>query len=261
MTSPDDAASDWNLAPEPVVGGAGQPGDPDRAGPAASSRLRSWVLALAAGLTAGLFAWAVGEATMIPETGAGTRGGGRRLLPSVLATRNAMVSFGILGGALGLGLGLAGGSLRRSAGRAGLAGVTGLVLGALAGVGGARLTLPGYYEHLKVNDLTNSLVVHGATWTAIGAAAGLAFGLGLGGWGRTLRCLLGGAGAALLGAVIYEFGGSVLFPLAMTDRPLSKTWETRLLARLIVALLAAAGAVLLVDWGAGEGGREANDAA
>jgi hypothetical protein len=127
---------------------------------------------------------------------------------------------------------------------ASLAAVIGLVLGGAAAVGTAGLTLPIYYEHLKFNDLTYSLLVHGGTWTATGGAAGLAFGLGMGGWGRMLRCLLGGAGAALLAAVIYEFVGIVRFPLAMTDRPLAKTWEMRLLARLLVALLAAVGAVL-----------------
>ena len=36
----------------------------------------------------------------------------------------------------------------------------------------------------------------------------------------------------------------MLFPMAMTDRPLSKTSETRLLARLLVAAMVAAGALL-----------------
>jgi hypothetical protein len=231
---------------------SGQPDDNSGAAPSASPGHRAWALALSAGLAAGLIAWAIGEATLIPETGAGTRGGNTRTLPSVLATRNAVVSFGILGGALGLGLGLAGGLVRRSVRWASLAAVIGLVLGGLAAVGTARFTLPIYYEHLKLNDLTYSLVVHGGTWTAVGAAAGLAFGLGLGGWGRMLRGMLGGAGAALLAAVIYEFAGIVLFPLAMTDRPLAKTWEMRLVARVLVALLASAGALLCGWRAAGE---------
>jgi hypothetical protein len=107
-------------------------------------------------MAAGLVTWAAGEATAISETGAGTRGGSARTLPSVLATRNAIMSFGILGGALGLSLGLAGGLVRRSARGASLAAVVGLALGVLAAVGTARWTLPIYYEHLKLNDLTYS---------------------------------------------------------------------------------------------------------
>ena len=251
MTSSDDPASVPGTAPEPASGSvddaSGPPNGNSGAAPSARPGRRAWALALSAGLAAGLIAWAGGEATLIPETGAGTRGGKARTLPSVLATRNAIVSFGILGGALGLSLGLAGGLVRRSVVWASLAAVIGLVLGGVAGVAAAQRTLPIYYEHLKGNDLTYSLIVHGGTWTAIGAAAGLAFGLGMGGWGRMLRCMLGGAGAALLASVIYEFAGVALFPLSMTDRPLAKTGEMRLLARVLVALLAAAGA-LLCGW-------------
>ena len=39
------------------------------AAPVASSRIRMWALALAAGLAAGVIAWAIGEATIMPEMG------------------------------------------------------------------------------------------------------------------------------------------------------------------------------------------------
>jgi hypothetical protein len=58
---------------------------------------------------------------------------------------------------------------------------------------------------------------------------------------------VGGTGAALLATVIYEFAGSILFPLATTDRPLSAAWESRLAARLLVTLLVAAGVVLSAE--------------
>jgi hypothetical protein len=212
---------------------------------------------LAAGLAAGVIAWACGEAALVSETGIGSRGGNHPRLPAVIAARNATVSFGILGAALGLGLGLAGGLIRRSVRSAVLAATIGLVLGGGTGVGITRLLLPLYYENLKANNLTYSLIVHGGIWAAVGAAAGLAFGVGLGGRSRMIRALLGGAAAAGLATVIYEFAGSLLFPMAMTDRPLSRTWETRLLARLLVAVLVAAGAVLLEDRSAGEARRPA----
>ena len=50
---------------------------------------------------------------------------------------------------------------------------------------------------------------------AVGAAAGLALGLGLGG-GRVARAIIGGILGAAVAAVIYEFGGAVVFPLDRT---------------------------------------------
>ena len=48
----------------------------------------------------------------------------------------------------------------------------------------------------------------------------------------------------MLAAVIYEFAGGILFPQALTDRPISQTWESRLVARLLVTVLTAVGVVL-----------------
>jgi hypothetical protein len=163
------------------------------------------------------------------------------------------VSFGILGGSVGLCLGLAGGLVRKSALWAIIGGATGLILGGAAGVGVTHLTLPMYFAHARANDVTYSLILHCAIWAAVGGAAGLAFGVGLGGWSRIVRCTVGGLGGAALAAVIYEFAGSVV-PLAMTDRPVSRTWESRLLARLLVGVVVAAGAALLASQN-GESGK------
>ena len=117
------------------------------------------------------------------------------------------------------------------------AGATGLLLGGGVGAALSWLILPIYYAHSTGGELSYSLLVHGGIWLAVGAAAGLAFGIGLGG---SVRCAPRGTGeacAALLAAVIYEFAGGILFPQALTDRPLSQTWESRLLARLLVTLI------------------------
>jgi hypothetical protein len=248
MVSPNDSQPASTIDPEPAPGSVGDAsgefvgeGGP---APAAGSETWPWVLTLAVGLAAGLIAWACGEAALIPEIAVGGRGGGVRTLPDVIATRNAVVSFGILGAALGMGLGLAGGLIRRSVLSTVLAATIGLVLGGLSGAGVSWLTLPVYYKHRTSNDLTYSLLVHAGTWMAIGAAAGLAFGFGRGEWGRMLRCLLGAAASAMLATIIYELAGMMLFPFALTDRPLSNTWETRLLARVLVAVMVAAGAFL-----------------
>jgi hypothetical protein len=249
MINPDESTP--TTVPEPPSGlvaqaNGGQSGSTEAA-PAARSRIRSWALALSAGLAAGVIGGTIGEAALIPDSGLARRQvarGNTDPLPSAVGLRNAVVSTGTLGAAMGLSLGVAGGLIRRSVVRAVLAGATGLILGGVAGSAMARLLVPIYYEHLTADDLTYSLIVHGGTWGCVGAAAGLAFGLGRGGWGRMLRVTVGGAAAALLATVIYEFAGGILFPLAMTDHPLSATWTSRLVAQLLVSLLVAAGLVL-----------------
>jgi hypothetical protein len=235
--------------PEPVGGAASQESEvqPGASGssPDVGAGFRALALTVAAGLAAGVLAWAVGEATLIREAGLAAKGRVVRS-PTVDGIRNGMVSFGAQGAALGLGLGLAAGLARRSVRSGIVAGVIGLVLGGAAGAGAARLLMPFYYANVRANSPVYSLIVHGGIWAAVGAAAGLAFGMGLGGRDRTIRALLGGVGGALVATVVYELAGILLFPLAQTDRPISLTPATRLLARLIVAVFVAWAAVAAV---------------
>jgi hypothetical protein len=92
-------------------------------------------------------------------------------------------------------------------------------------------------------SLLFAMAIHGGIWSAIGAAGGLAFGVGLGG-GRdvALRAAIGGLLGAALGTMVYDLAGAVIAPLAETGSPLSATSSTRLLARVAVAVLAATGA-------------------
>jgi hypothetical protein len=219
--------------------------------PFAKSAVQTWALALAAGLLAGVIAWASGEATLVPEAAYENKKEHVHVALSVAGIRNGIISFGALGAATGLALGLAGGLIARSALRAIGAGATGMLLGGGVGAALSQLILPIYYNHSTSGELTYSLMVHGGIWTAVGATAGLAFGIGLGGWRAALSGMLGGACAALLAAVIYEFAG-ILFPLALTDRPISQTWQSRLLARLLVAGLTAVGVVFSMPSADGE---------
>jgi hypothetical protein len=217
------------------------------AAPGSGAAKRTWALALGAGLAAGLIAWAIGEATLVPEAGYQDKKQNINLLPDVAGLQNCDYSFGALGAALGLGLGMAGGLIGRSVGKAVMAGATGLLLGGGAGVALSRFIVPVYYQHTRDGDITYSLMVHAGVWAGVAAVAGLAFAIGQGGWRGVLRLMLGGAGAALIGAVIYDFAGGIVFPTALTDRPISQTWETRLLARLLVGVLVAAGLVLCAE--------------
>jgi hypothetical protein len=252
MMNPDEPTSP--TAPEPPSGLAAKEngGLHGSTGEAlvASSRIRTWALALAAGLAAGVIGGAIAEAALMPDSGLARNQGKNELPASAVGLRNAVVFYGTLGACLGAGLGLAGGLIHRSVPRAILALVTGLVLGGVTGGLLARLLAPVFYEHLGADDLTYSLLVHAGIWGSVGAATGLAFGLGLRGWRRMLRVMVGGAGAALLATAIYEFAGGILVPLAMTNLPVSVTWQGRLGARLLLTLLVAAG----VGLSSGSGG-------
>ncbi len=211
--------------------------------PVTSSGARTWAVAIGAGLLAGVIAWAIGEATFVPEAGFENKKEHIHVTVSEIGIRNGIISFGVLGCVTGVALGLAGGLIRRSALRAIAAGAIGLLLGGGIGAALSGLIVPIYYEHSTGGELTYSLMVHGGIWMAVGAAAGLAFGIGLGGCARRSaacweRC------AALLAGVIYEFAGGILFPQALTYRPISRTWESRIVARLLVTVFTAVGVVL-----------------
>jgi hypothetical protein len=168
---------------------------------------RVWIVTLGAGLVAAMITWAAGESMMIEETGMGSRGGRTRISPVVYATRNGMISFGLLGGSLGLSLGLAGGLLRGSARSAGLAGLVGVLMGGAFGAVAARILVPFYFGNSSGANLGLPMLVHGGLWTFISIAAGLAFGLGIGGPGRLVEAVIYAIVGAMLATLTYEVGG------------------------------------------------------
>jgi hypothetical protein len=163
--------------------------------------------------------------------------------------RNSETAFGLLGGVLGLFLGLAGGLERRSIGSAAKAGCVGLVLGATVGAVLPLVLIVPYERMLAqrtADDLFLSLVLHATLWGPLGAVGGLAFGIGRGRWGQTLRLMIGGLTGAIVGTIVYDAIGGTLTPLAGTGDAISITWPTRLLARLLVAIGAAAAIALTI---------------
>ena len=158
----------------------------------------------------------------------------------------ATIAFGSLGAVLGLTLGLAGGFARRSARAALIAAIAGSILGGAAGAVMPSVLLPIYFKvhDPDRDDLMLAILIQGGNWSVIGAAAGAAFGIGLGDRGRALRALLGGLLGAIAGMLVYEIVGAVAFPLDETSDPLSATWGTRLFARLAVTIFASAGAAM-----------------
>jgi hypothetical protein len=223
------------------------------------------LLVLTAGLLGGLAGFGIGEAA--PKLVAPSR----ELSPeirkestkvqtelrrryNISQDQAAALAYGGLGMVVGLALGAAGGLARRSTAAAIAAGITGLILGGAAGAGATLALLPSYHatraaasDENYTNDLALALRTHGGIWLAVGAAAGLALGIGLGGGARMARAFIGGILGAVVAAVIYEFGGAVLFPVAETFRPMAADPIPRLLAHLAVAVCVAAGALLLAD--------------
>ena len=168
--------------------------------------------------------------------------------------QSATMAYGGLGLVLGLALGAAGGLSRRSPRAAIAAGVIGLVLGGAGAPGRPRHCCPpttppcaSASDEDHNNDLVRALWTHGGIWTTVGAAAGLALGIGLGGGARMARATIGGILGAVFAAVIYEFGGAVVFPVAETFRPMAIEPAPRLFANLVVGLCVAAGALLVAD--------------
>jgi hypothetical protein len=268
MSPSDDLPSTPTGAPNKMSpsAGAASEGDATRGATAAPwSSGRTWAVLLASAFVVGFASFGVGEAApaLVPPS--------RDFPPEMLKSRqqipmelerrtqvskdrSASIAYGSLGLALGLALGAVGGLTRRNARAALAAGLTGVVLGGAAGAGATALLVPSYHAARKAasdddvtSDLALALRTHAGIWAAVGASAGLAFGLGLGGGGRMARAAVGALLGAGLAAVFYEFVGALAFPLAQTFRPVAESFAPRLLAHLSVAVGAAAGALLAVQ--------------
>jgi hypothetical protein len=214
------------------------------------------------GLLAGMLAFGAGEAVyeLIPATSVTQHALGlTRVTPTVAtetlaAVRNSALAFGMLGLFMGGCLGLAGGLARRSS-FAVAAGGVGSVLGFAAGAGASLALLPFCISsrfRYPDNDLVISFLMHGAIWGLVGALAGLAFAVGLGDRSLWVRALTAGFAGALLGAIAFDLIGVVAFPGARTDDPISRTWVTRLMARLLVTVATAAAVSLVLPLRSGE---------
>ena len=146
--------------------------------------------------------------------------------------------YGVLGAALGLSLGIAGSFSRRKPVKAWVPALLGAGLGAISGyaivlrrdshLSKRRLTHP--------SELMPSMLLHGSIWGAIGAASGLAFGVGRAKTVAVVRCLLGGLVGALVGTALYETLGVLAFPSDQTGDPVSLSAGSRLLGRLLVSV-------------------------
>jgi hypothetical protein len=209
-------------------------------------------VALVAGLLAGVAAWLVG-ATILESyrdalTPKVTREVDAELVRRFARARltSAVGTFTALGAIVGLSLGMAGGLARRSASAAARAAIVGCGVGSIAGLSISLLVLPNFYKahDPQSHDLLLPLLTLGSICSSVGAAGGLAFGIGIGGRGRWMKSLLGGLVGAALATVVYEIVGAIAFPADKTELPISQTHATRAMLHVLVAALAAVGSAL-----------------
>jgi hypothetical protein len=238
--------------------GAPRDGEPIPARPPSSSRI--WAFALAAGLIAGFASWPIGDVIHAryapPEfiNMASSSGGFISTAEVQKLTRakqarqvlEAALFFGASGAILGAAFGLAGCYAGRPAGSARNALLFGALVGAASGAAAAAASLPVYLRFLNTdtNDLAMGFMFQALTAAAMGAAAGASFAVGLGDRGRIIPAIVGGLMGAVAGVLVYEAAGALAFPLDKTSSPISATTLTRLLGRLSVAVLAAAGVAM-----------------
>ena len=235
--------------PSPIDPPAVDVPGPGRPGELGSSRYLALWSVLAA-LVAGVVAWAGGEATYDyyrPSKAAASEAYAFTKLnqeKDVADGRNAAIAYGFLGAATGLALGLTAGLSRRSARSALFGGLAGLVLGGLAPALVAPWVVPLHRKLYwpETPDLKLPIMVHGAMWCALGTAAGLAFGIGLGDRRRVAQAAIGGFLGALLATVLFDALGAIAFPFSRADLPIAETVPVRLLSRLLVAAGVALGA-------------------
>ncbi len=158
----------------------------------------------------------------------------------ILERKKAAVSFGLLGLAVGVGLGLIGGWAAGSPRRAGLGAAGGGLAGALAGVGLSWASVPMFFRYLDPETGPQVLfLTHAAIFIAIGGASGLGLGLGLGDGPSSVRAVVGGLLGGLVGTIALETVNSLAFPLMRTFEPIASEWIPRLVMYLCVATAAA----------------------
>lgn len=229
---------------------------PISANPPTAGRLLAATL-IASVLAGVLAAWLSVVAPVIPPgTHSVQQQGGSVDLPikedrDLAESQNAAIQYGILGGSLGLALGLAG--LLGGTGAGWKLRLLGPVLGLVNGlllVGGLSLVLlPLVLARVfpEANDLPGAIAMHAGLLAMVGLAAGLAFGIGLGGDRRLgLRAILGGVIGGVVAAIGFDLLGGLLLPTSDTADPVQKTKEGIILFHSVAALTIGLGTVLSV---------------
>jgi len=230
------------------------PARPDVAPPGSFPSGRDWAWVLSVSMAAALLTWGLGESgwLRVKPTDAVTSMMGRTMNGStgetrqVAATRTAGLVYASFGALLGAGLALAGGMAGGRPRRVVVAAAVGAAVGGVVGAGASMAVFTAFHRMAgdHAGDLVPAFAMHASVWAPLGAAAGLALGLGRRGPGGLLAAAIGGIAGALVGALVYEGVGAFAFPLDETTTPVSTSAITRLLNFLLLAVTASIGALL-----------------
>jgi hypothetical protein len=214
-----------------------------------------WIIALSAGVAAGVLSWAIVEAThgyFRPRLYQVSALGLTTMRPSsesqqLADTLNATLAFVILGGVTGMVMGFAGALSGRSTERAGMVGLAALAAGAAGAIVGflaSKVLIPFFYRGLVPdrNDLLTPIMIHGGIWMAIGAVGGLSFAIGMRCWKRVSDVIAGACFGALLATFCFHALSGTLFPMSGSTEPVANTWIVRAMAMFLVPVLIAVGA-------------------
>jgi hypothetical protein len=214
-----------------------------------------WIIALSAGLVAGLLSWLIVELThgfFRPRLYPVSAMGMTAMRPSqesqrLADTLNATLAYTILGGLTGLVMGLAGALAGRSTERAGMLALATMVAGAAGAIVGflaSKALVPLFFQGLVPdrNDLLTPIMIHGGIWVAIGALGGLAFAIGMRCSKRLPDVIAGACLGGLLATFFFHALSGTLFPMSGSTEPVANTWIVRLMAMILVPVWIAVGA-------------------
>jgi hypothetical protein len=119
-----------------------------------------------------------------------------------------------------------------------------MALGALFGAASSYAVTPLYFNRLGTADVALSMLIHLAIWCAVGAGAGVAFGMVIGTRKVFAASLIGGITGGALAALVFDVCGAFL-PFARTERPLSEEPGTRLAAAVLLSVFVVIGTVIV----------------
>jgi hypothetical protein len=225
-----------------------------------------WLLTLGVGLLSGLLSWAgaermltqfrIQDEAIYPANFRQMGGYEKRAVDAevqgaaqrAVERKKAAASFGWLGAVLAVSLALVGGLAGGSPRTAALGALVGGLAGEAVGAGLSWIVVPVFFRYqTPASGLLVLFLTHAAIFVGIGAVAGLALGLGLGGRPATVRAFFGGMLGGLFGTIALEAINSLAFPLMRTLEPIASEPIARLVTYLCVAVFTAG----FAGWAAG----------
>ncbi len=220
-----------------------------------AARVPIWLPLLGGGLVAALLAWAGGEAIYptfhledeaVYPANYKTLGGYQKeamdsriqaLARGAADRKRAAASYAWLGFVLAASLGWIGNRAASSTRSRIIGAVAGGAVGAATGAAVSWIAVPLFYRYQDPDSgLLVLFLTHAAIFGSVGAASGLALGLGMEDRSRLGPAILGGCLGALIGTMALEASNSLAFPLMRTFEPIASQGAARGLSYACVAV-------------------------